>query len=358
MRWRLFLTMLLIVVTSLAAPLACGGGDDDDDDSDGDGLGDDDTGGSPEDLEAFLSALPSAESLTVAVPESEAKALGELAEYYEATVDMTREVNNQILAYLSFIDEITSYPPTDSNSNSYVWGPWKDDGLSAVESFFVMSRVGEDIYDYALSWRPKDTDDEWTPVWFGRVEETSETARRGIGYFTLDVDAIARLDPTQDPAGLISVGYDTMTDGREIQVSYTEFQPDDDPEWPGDDFFLNATYVYHNHADNTGVFGFDWMADVHRDDPELSMYDKLEDITVVTRWLADGTGRADVLVTGGDLPDIVYPDYEPLKQYNALECWGSDFLRDFYQEILVDDADAVIYGEPEGNSEDCVTFDE
>jgi hypothetical protein len=297
------------------------------------------------DWEEYRDALPDVDSMTLSLPESGGKGLGDLAVYYEYTVDFTREVNEHVLMFLSWIDEITSYPPSDQDGDTLIWGPWHSDGLSPVDAVFAMTKVGERTYDYVLSWRPKDTDDAWTPIWTGHVVAKTDTARRGVGDFAADFTAAKSLDPTIDSTGQVAITYDTFTDGREIEVQYVEFYNDnDDMAGP-----VNGVYAYHNHADNTGEFLFDWGLDIHWDQYHGTQYAQFEHGWFNTRWQGNGAGRADVVVTGGDLPDLV----PPIARIDLSECWGSDFLRDYYGQSFVPEEGAP-YEYEEGDEASCV----
>ena len=346
-------TRILRVVVYLAAfalfavAFACGSGDDESDDG-GSGIGGDD-------LDEFLSAIPDEDGLTLSLPESDSTAkagLGELAVFYDQTVDFTRDVNENVLMFLSWIDEITSYPPTREIENGYEWGPWRASGLSPVDGKFWMTRVEGSTYDYALQWRPKDSDDAWTDIWVGRVVASTDTARRGTGNYSVDFTAAKALDPTTDPEGVVRIVYDTITDGREIAVTYVDFIDESD----GMTEPINAEYFYHSHADLTGSFQFEWDLDIHDDEYHGSQYAALEHAWFNTRWQDGGSGRADVVVTGGDLPDIEVFD-ETIDRLVFAECWGGDFLRDYYRHTVYLENTGAYDVEEQGEESECV-FDE
>ena len=50
-------------------------------------------------------------------------------------------------------------------------------------------------------------------------------------------------------------------------------------------------------ADRTGTLSVDAHADT--DESKASL---LEDVSLLSRWHADGAGRADLAISGGDLP--------------------------------------------------------
>jgi len=220
------LWMIVLILPCAVALYACGGDDDDDDDNDDDDhvyAGDDDeTNG----YQNFLNALPDPDNLKLTIPGSDkmGKALGELAKYYDETVDITRLTNDWIFYFLSVIDEITSYDPTSFDGVTAIWGPVEAEGLEAVDWQFTMVQRESGGYDYLCDWRDKDsTEEDWQTVWSGAVEASSSTERRGIGNYTLDFTTARSLDPTVDHIGVIEVVYDTLTAGRVITVEYTTF---------------------------------------------------------------------------------------------------------------------------------------
>jgi hypothetical protein len=67
---------------------------------------------------------------------------------------------------------------------------------------------------------------------------------------------------------------------------------------------------------------------------------ELEDIAIDSRWRAEGAGRADIVIAGGDLPAA--PGL-----VSAVECWGSDFTRSYY-------SDSINFEPSEGQPSACV----
>ena len=362
MKWKILLTVFVVSVF-LAAMLFLGCGTDDSEDEDNGTDGDDNNnggggGGDNDYWDEYRDALPDEASMTLTVPgmdkKSKSKALDELATFYDATVDVARDVNGYILLLLGHIDEITSYPPTSESGATMSWGPWTDPYTppTPVEMLFEMTETATDTFDYFLKWRVKESSDPWTTVWEGHTVASTSTARRGTGDFFIDYTSAQSLDPTIDVSGTISVTYDTITDGRQIDIEYTDFY---DEDWEGDNGpseAIDAEYSYTNHTDNTGEFLFEWMDDLHRE-TEYD-YPEMEHFWFYTRWESDGDGRTDVIVTEGDLDDVG-TDYwaDPITEVEASECWASDFLRDYYNQTLYFQSGST-EDYPEGNAADCV----
>ncbi|MDP8225104.1 MAG: hypothetical protein P9L99_17215 [Candidatus Lernaella stagnicola] len=350
----------LILVMPLVFAWACGGDDEADDDDDDDtypGSGDDDIPGGYED---FIGALPDKETMTLTLPGDEKitpQALGELAEFYDDTVDMTRETNEYILWFLSIIDEIASYPPTTFDGTTAVWGPVDGTGLEAHDWKFTMVSTGGDSYTYHLDWRPKNSndDEDFIVVWDGNIEESADTERRGIGTYDVDFDAAYALDPTVNLSGGIEVAYDTLTTGRSIQITYINLLDlEEDDAQP-----VNGTYDYLENADGSGEFLFDVWADVNFEEYHGAQYADVEHFWFNTRWQTDGPGRCDVAVTDGDLPAMNddYPGVPEIVQVNFSECWDDGFLRVYYYDELLDEEGGAWPLNQEGVESSCV-FDQ
>ena len=78
----------------------------------------------------------------------------------------------------------------------------------------------------------------------------------------------------------------------------------------------SADYAYNEKADGGG----DMVFDVNVNAGGTSL---LETLTLRSRWLATGAGRADARIAGGDLGQL---------QVTASECWDTSFGRVFYKD--------------------------
>jgi hypothetical protein len=351
LRTRLFRWLwlaLLVIVPALAA--ACVGIDEMDSDStDDDQAADDDAAN--DGWQDFLAALPTEATLKLTLPgadEAQTLTLGETAEFYLETLDITSDTNEWILYFLSIIDRITDYPPTSFDGTTAIWGPVEATGLDPVDWRFIMEQRFDGGYDYHADWRAKnDTGDEdWVTIWEGSVEESGSTAQHSVGRYAIDFTAAFELDPTTDATGKLDVDYDTLTGVRRIDIGYLNFLPEDAIE-PA-----NGTYHYVEQTDGSGVFEFDIWADINWDDYHGSQYAAAEHMWFNTQWQAAGAGRCDVIVTDGDVPDII----ADLVQINMSECWDSDFGRVYFYEELVYQGGGVwpVDDKIEGDENDCV----
>jgi hypothetical protein len=249
-------------------------------------------------------------------------ALGQLSDYYNDTVQMTRSVNSWALGMLGWIDQILSYPPNNHANDYCIWGPFVPDGLSPVQMQFKMRQQSSTTFDYYWEERPKNTDGAFRDVWWGDMEPVSSTVRRGIGVLHIDFTAANQLDPTSLGTGAMDMNYDTYTNNaRRIELTFTNFSPDG-VQAPAD-----QTYQYYNAADNSGEFIFSTLGNI---DPSLNL-PNLETFAYHTLWLGSGAGNCHQTVTGGDLDKI--PGFpSPLEKIDGYECWDENFLLVYYEQ--------------------------
>jgi hypothetical protein len=131
---------------------------------------------------------------------------------------------------------------------------------------------------------------------------------KGSGEFTVDFDASKRVNPIDsgDAKGSIDVHYDLTK--RHLDLTVMSTDANNQPAL--------ADYAYNETADGGGDMTFD--VSVNAGGTAL-----LETLTLRSRWLNTGAGRADARIAGGDLGTI---------QVTASECWGTTFSRVFYKD--------------------------
>lgn len=307
----------------------------------------------------FKKAIPKAEDFQLNVPdegvESAQRALmalkadGEVkAQFYLQTIGTVRELNGWTWALLHFIDDITSYPYSSEIEDGYEWGPFTP-ALSLVTLRFQLTKEGENHFAYTLQFRPKqESGDNWSDVLYGDYRPESG-ALKSRGSVVWDFESAGALDPTVEAEGMLAIDYDSTTGVRFVDMTFTEFKDKHMDE------AVNATYMYDEKPDLSGTFVFTIFADVHKDDPEHAELTAKEDLSIHARWLAGGSGRADVLVTGGDL----LTSEPPFDGYQVSECWDDYFNQVYFQETVypvgtvpwsapvVGDPAACVFNQPE-----------
>lgn len=275
------------------------------------------------------SALLPDSRLLVSMPSELSTARGgSPAEFYGFTAEVTREVNNLIGTVVLSLDLVTDLPPTwsDTESDTAVWGPFAN-GLDPAETIlWVTHDTDQELYTWVIGMRPRNTQDDWTPIVAGQVGDDG-TQEDNNGWFAFDFDAAADLDPTTDLTGRFITEYDVSAAGVVATALFEDFS--EAGGTPGD-------VAYHYEQDLLGEGQMDLAM---RTDLNPDSGTSLEEVLLMrSRWTADGPGRADVLVTEGDLGNAVG---------TASECWDEHFQRVYF-------VDSESWATPYGDVNACV----
>ncbi len=280
-----------------------------------------------DDAERFRQAVPLAEDVALRVP-SGSNAGGTTtkglrlsggpttttssAEYYRFTRDLTGAIDFGTGVILGSIWIVVHTQPTAIDAKHAVWGPGNGSALDPVVWRFTVTEVGDQEYDYVLEGQRKGTTD-WIPALTGHGDNKT-------GWFAADNDAWHQLDPEHDhDTGSTKVTFDL----RKLPATIAVERKDVDAQWVNIDVTHEAGGA--GSVEITGHADFD-----------AAKGTKPEDIRLVSRWLTNGSGRADAQLENGDMPLKV----------NASECWSDSLARVYYK-------DTVDYEPPSGDATKC-----
>lgn len=279
-------------------------------------------------------ALPTAEQVQIRLPESSASAsfaIGQIADYYVLTRKTTRDLNGVTAWVLLVVHTIVQFPATTVDGDTYTWGPYSD-ALDPAEYRLVVTALGDDSYDWHLDGRSKTLPGaEFLTVISGHAEP-SDPIGEGRGNFVIDFDAAEAVNPIDNDVdtGSALFEYD-LSDRDGLDASVTiHAEGIDDAGAP-----VSFDYLYNAHEDGGGDFQFGVEADM--DDEGAAA----EQALIRSRWLADGAGRGDAMLSGGDLGDV---------SVTASECWDTSFRRVFY-------TDSANFAPTEGDAAACAFAD-
>jgi len=260
-------------------------------------------------------ALPTAEDVRIDLPENSSakgisEALGELSPWYVVTRQVTRDLNGGTAWVLIVVHTIVQFPATTIEGDTYTWGPWSD-ALDPAEYRLVVTELSNGSYDWSLDGRSKtDPGADFEGVIAGNALP-GEVEGTGHGEFTIDFDAAERVNPIDnDGRGVVGISYDLAARHLDMAIATTE-------DRGGTQVPVNYDYAYDESEDGSG----DMIFAIHGDTDDEGT--AAEDAVIRSRWLADGTGRADARVAGGDLGDL---------SVTASECWDSSFAVVYYQD--------------------------
>lgn len=261
-----------------------------------------------DDAHPVANALPQADDVRIALPDTASARLpqlGELAEWYVATRGVTRSLNGGTAYVLVLVHTIVQFPPTKVDGATTTWGPHHD-ALDPAEWQLIVTEVADGTYSWRLEGRNRSSGGDFETLIDGTAKEG------GTGDFTLDFDAAERVNPLEnDGHGQITATYDIPARTLDLAVDAVE-------DREGTMTAIHYDYSYAEDRDGSGDMVFAIFGDT--DDPGT----RPEEMTIRSRWEATGAGRADVRLRGGDTTTEVL----------ASECWDSRFLRVFYADSL------------------------
>jgi hypothetical protein len=270
-------------------------------------------------------AIPTADDVKIELPDRSNRTVGEIAEWYVATRDVTRGLNGATAWVLIVVHTIVQFPPTSESGGTYTWGPWSD-ALDPAEYRLDVSQATDGSYDWALSGRNKTEVGSVFEIVIEGNAIPSEPEGRGSGSFTIDFDASRRVNPIDagDERGTVDVVYDLADKHLDMDIATTEDR--DGVATP-----VAYTYSYDEATDRSGNMVFQIHAD-SGDEGTLA-----EDVTLRSRWSQDGSGRSDIRLENGDFGTLAA---------TGAQCWDTNF-RTVYSEYSFD---ATL---SEGDEADC-----
>lgn len=280
----------------------------------------------------FQEALPEQGSVNVDGPDGEhadmttaAGMRGTLADgassapayWYSFTRDARDGVNAVTGVVLVSVWVVVHTEPSELDDEHAVFGPYEGDALDPARYRLTVTRVGDHHFRYVLAGQKKSGGDYLDVLDGDGYSRASD--QHGQGRFVLNLDNAKTLDPSrhQNDSGSVTVVHELprnigeVADALPRTITATVA--------PAGEESLEITSFAH--ADHTGEIDLSAHTDM-----DASHTTKLEDVTLVSRWQATGAGRADIGISGGDLPAA------GLDTVSAVECWGSDFSSVYYTD--------------------------
>jgi hypothetical protein len=216
-------------------------------------------------------------------------------------------VDKVLADVFGLIDGVTSQPPAVVQPGQAEWGPIE--GATSVYTLAVQ-QAGPQQFNFFLGGEPRGAGDAWQGVFGGNTVVADPQQRSG----ELDINfaVMHALDPTVDPvSGGAAVRFSSDGGAREVMAHFGGIVGQNAPQ-PDD-----SDYAFSAMPDRTASFGFATHVDYDGDG-------KLDELVQIqSRWAADGSGTAHIVVTGGSLGQ---------RTVNAVECWDPALGRVFYSD--------------------------
>lgn len=257
--------------------------------------------------EEFRAALPTRTMLEVHVPAPGDQGLagqGQSSGLLERTRESLLKMNRATQELAELMEAVSAQPPTTVTSDTVVWGPYTDVSSDSDWLLRVTKRGQGIVYEYELGFRWRNASG-WSLPWVLRGHQSVgiEGGRviRGLGTGGLSFYALSELALPAQKEGmrsLISIQYGRPGNPGPAEVAVN---------LKG----TNEQYRYFFTPDLGHELNFVLLSDMYASGDGHTP----ERLSIKSRWRPDGASRADVRLSGGDLPDgALYS-----------ECWDAGF---------------------------------
>jgi hypothetical protein len=240
--------------------------------------------------------------------------VGQQADTYTVTRDVTAIVNGGTWAVLTLVRTIVDYPATTVSTDAAVWGPYTD-ALSPNTWRLSVTRTQPHEYAWLLEARAKtESNDAFRTIISGdhmaAVDAQDDPIEGfGNGTFAIDWDAAATLPEHDTNVGKAAFTYSRLTPTAVVTVAvdFTGIQDQTTKE------IFNAVYRYSSAPGQGGSLSYAEDKD-NFPGPGPTGTAK-EHFTIDSRWTEAGVGRCDFEDQGGDLKTVAH----------GSECWDASF---------------------------------
>src|SRR5450631_1406878 len=265
-------------------------------------------------------AVDAAEEVAQSMSETTASlATGPVAPELVRCRESVRDLNQALRNFMQpIVALVRDTEPTSSTASSRVWGPVT---RGATDFRFVMHRGAVHHFGWLLEARPADTTERFVTVAAGGIT-VGYAVRRGIGTVGIDLDALGALDPTIAGRGSLLASFAHGPNGSALAYRLADFTPD--PSWK-----TPVTAVVQ--AVHLKV-GFNRLRLAYYGNVLGTATDQYEFVLARARQLRGIGGRADSIVTGGDVTDG--------RAWVVSECWDAS-LKSVYRVVQDCPADGI-----------------
>jgi hypothetical protein len=264
-------------------------------------------------------AIDAADEVTQSMSETAAALTGpvapELVRCREAVRDLNQALRNFMQPIVALVRDTA---PTSSTASSRVWGPVT---RGATDFRFVMQRGAVRHFGWSLEARPSDTTEQFATVAAGGIS-VGYAVRRGVGSVGIDLDALGALDPTLAARGSLLASFAHGPNGSTLAYRLRDFTPD--PSWKTP--VTAVAQAVHLKL------GFNRLRLAYYGNVLGSATDQFEFVLARVRHMRDVGGRADSIVTAGDVADG--------HAWVVSECWDAG-LKSVYRLVRDCPADGI-----------------
>ncbi|MBI4816193.1 MAG: hypothetical protein HY791_08045 [Deltaproteobacteria bacterium] len=289
--------------------------------------------------DSFRDALPTKDVVEVSFPEGGASSRGLVgttssglvggpADFYTHSYYASRQVNGFAGHVVRAIQDVASHTPTQNDGHVAVWGPFSANG-EPVEYKLTVAEEG-DRFDWVAEIKHKSAD-QFSAMAAGSF--VPGLPEEGMGWFAVDFEVIREANPAEGHRGQIAYSFERTSEGLAVRAFAREEQNGQN---------LEAGYAYGRGPDGSGFVMFS-VPENFKESGDLGMEDTgaKERMLIHTRWTTIGAGRADVLVSEGDLGGHAVV---------GTQCWNDRYASTF-EAMSFDGSLQAADGDPSGCAE-------
>jgi len=200
--------------------------------------------------------------------------------WYNATVAFAFSINVGTAWTLGAVEAVTATEPTSCTTSSCTWGPGSG-ALDPNEYRLTVTQTANGSFDWVLDARSKaDATAQFVTLISGNAVPSGQR-HRGSGTFTINLDNARQLSGHATDQGTIDITYSNVGPAH-IQANFHNLISQD-TQHLGD--LGNAYYNYQQDISGGGDMEIAWHDVTHEERDDIH-----------SRWKADGSGRADVMV--------------------------------------------------------------
>jgi hypothetical protein len=200
--------------------------------------------------------------------------------WYNATVAFAFSINAGTAWTLGAVEAVTATEPTSCTADSCTWGPGSG-ALDPNEYKLTVTQAANASFDWVLSARSKaNATAQFVTLISGNAVPSGQR-HRGSGTFTINLDNARQLSAHATEQGTIEIAYSNVGPVH-VQANFRNLISQD-AQHAGD--LGNAYYNYQQDISGGGDMEIAWHDVTHEERDDIH-----------SRWKADGSGRADVMV--------------------------------------------------------------
>lgn len=295
-----------------------------------------------DDSEEFRSAPPTADEIKVTTPSTQqtrstrsgvgvdSSALtGKASEFYQLTWAISADLNTRAAVLLGLMRLSTLGVPSERTLNSRTWGPYEPGGLDPLSYRVVVTKTAERQFSYSFEARKRvETSAAYLPLVTGAIDRGAKNGDgKAEGEVSLHFDNLRTLRPDSCEVGSITGQFDNTATPAHLEIFFDQFANSNEANVTCKRDTPKDAYYYFDRGDGgAGNFVFSVDTNIHADADNKP---GLETVSIRSRWQADGKGRSDVRVEGGEVKTDLQTLNASTDFLSVSQCWSTSFVTSY-----------------------------